>query len=116
MKSILTQQFSASNASKDFLDCDVTDFRECVFAEAFLLPQNQVAATVTKYLRIRDDGSPKSRALRDIVIVGHSPEVDLKILQRPGVDVYEVAPVLAVVDTFRMTPLLLWPTSASVLS
>jgi hypothetical protein len=34
---IKTRQFPTSNASKEFEHCDVTDFRECIFAETFLL-------------------------------------------------------------------------------
>lgn len=36
-KSISTLQFSTSHASKDFLDCDFTDFKECVFAETLFV-------------------------------------------------------------------------------
>ena len=98
-KSLSTLQFSTSHASKDFLDCDVTDFNECVFAETFFVSQADLPATVTKSLRIQDDTSPDPCALRNIVIVGQSTRHDLKILQRIGVNVYDVAPVLAILDT-----------------
>jgi hypothetical protein len=98
-KSISTLQFSTSHASKDFLGCDFTDFKECVFAETVFVSQTDLSTTITKSLRIHDDTSPDSRALRNIVIIGHSTKTDLKILQRLGVNVYEVAPVLAILDT-----------------
>jgi hypothetical protein len=41
-------------------------------------------------------------ALRNIVIVGHSPKGDLNILQRLGVNLYEIAPILTVLDMHLM--------------
>jgi hypothetical protein len=55
--------------------------------------------TITESLRIKDDTSPDPRTLRNIVIIGHSVKTDLKVLQRLGVNVHEVAPVLAILDT-----------------
>jgi hypothetical protein len=101
-KSILTQQFSTSHASQDFLGCDFTDFKECIFAETFFVAQKDLPATITNCLRIKDNSSLDCRALRNIVIVGHSPKSDLKILQRLGVNIYEVAPILALLDTHLM--------------
>jgi hypothetical protein len=98
-KSISTLQFSTSHASKDFLDCDFTDFKECVFAETVFVSQTDLSTTITQSLRIQDDTSPDPCALRNIVILGHSTKSDLKILQRLGVNVYDVAPVLAILDT-----------------
>jgi hypothetical protein len=98
-KSISTQQFSTSHASKDFFGCDFTDFKECVFAETLFVSQTDLSTIITKSLRIQDDSSPDSPALRNIVIVGHSTKSDLRILQRLGVNVYKVAPVLAILDT-----------------
>jgi hypothetical protein len=101
-KSISTQQFSTSHASQDFLDCDFTDFKECVFTETLFISQADLPATIAKCFCIKDDSSPNSCALRNIVIVGHSPKGDLKILQRLGVNVYEIAPILAILDTHLM--------------
>jgi hypothetical protein len=112
-KSISTLQFSTSHASKDFLDCDFTDFKECVFAETFLVSQTDLSTTVTRCLRIQDDTSPDSRALRNIVIIGHSIKTDLKILQRLGINVYEVAPVLAILDTHLVARNLLGANSST---
>lgn len=101
-KSISTQQFSTSHASRDFLDCDVTDFKECVFAETFFTEQRDLPTIISKCLCIQDESSPGFRAFRNIVIVGHSIKSDLKILQRLGIDVYGIAPVVAILDTYRM--------------
>jgi hypothetical protein len=98
-KSISTLQFSTSHASKDFLDCDFTDFKECVFAETLFVSQTDLPTTITKCLCIQDNSSPDSHALRNIVIVGHSTKTDLKILQRLGVNIYDIVPVLAILDT-----------------
>lgn len=37
-----------------------------------------------------------------MVIVGHSTKSDLKILQRLGVDIYVIVPVLAILETYLM--------------
>jgi hypothetical protein len=102
LKCISTQQFSTSHASQDFLDCDCTDFKECVFAETFYVSQADLPTTISKCLCIQDTSSLDPLALRNIVIVGHSPRGDLKILKGLGVDVYEIAPVLAILDTHLM--------------
>ena len=101
-KSISTQQFSTSHASRDFLDCDVTDFNECVFAETLFIEQRDLSTAVSKCLCIQDESSPSSSAFQNIVIVGHSIKTDLKILQRLGIDVYGIAPVVAILDTYHM--------------
>jgi hypothetical protein len=98
-KSISTLQFSTSQASKDFLGYDFTDFKECVFVEKVFVSQTDLSTTITKSLRNQDDASPDPRDLRNIVIIGHSTSTDLKILQRLGVNVYKVAPVLTILDT-----------------
>lgn len=54
---IETHQFSTSQASSDFQDCDVTDFAECRFAETFRISQDQVAPTLNRYLRLQNDAS-----------------------------------------------------------
>ncbi|PMD19439.1 hypothetical protein NA56DRAFT_542732, partial [Hyaloscypha hepaticicola] len=98
-KIISTLQFSTSHPSEDFIDCDFTDFKECGFAETVFVPQADLPTTITESLHIKADTSPDPRTLRNIVIIGHSVKTDLKILQRLGVNVHEVAPVLAILDT-----------------
>jgi len=39
MKAVSTSESSIPNGSTSFLDCDVTDFKECVFAEILFVPQ-----------------------------------------------------------------------------
>ncbi|KAL3428264.1 QDE-2-interacting protein [Phlyctema vagabunda] len=96
---IRTQQFSTSNTSKDFHGCDCTDFNECLFVETHRVSQTELPATIRRCLRLPDDQSLDPSKLRDIIIVGHSVRSDLEILQRLGVEVRDVAPVLAIVDT-----------------
>lgn len=92
-------------------------------AKTDFISQTDLSTTIAKPLRIQDDTSPDSNAFRNIVIIGRSIRTDLKILQRLRVNVYEVAPVLALLDTdligrnlFRDTSLVLWPVSSSVVS
>jgi hypothetical protein len=113
IKIISTQQFSISHASEDFKDCDVTDFQECVFAETHFVSQTNLAATIIASLRIVDDSSPSSCSVRDIVLVGHSTKNDPRILQRLGVDFYKIAPVITILDTYKMTRNLLGPGGSS---
>lgn len=100
---ISTSQFSTTNASKDFHGCDCMEFRECVFAETFLVSQRDIPATISKLLRIQDMTKrvpDKTQIpLRSIAIVGHSIKCDIDLLKRLGVNVFEVAPVLAILDT-----------------
>ncbi|KAI1085587.1 hypothetical protein F5B20DRAFT_8053 [Whalleya microplaca] len=98
---ISTTQFSTSNASKDFEDCDFTDFQECVFAETFRINQRDLAATTKRHLQFKD--STNSHTLRNIAIVGHSVKSDLGIIQRLGVDICRIAPVIAVIDTHSLS-------------
>jgi hypothetical protein len=104
-KSISTQQFSTSHASKDFFDCDSTDFKECVFAETHFVSRNNLAITFAKSLRIQDTTSSDPKALRKIALVGHSTMSDIIYLERLGVDLYESASVLEIFDTHSMSKL-----------
>ena len=113
-KSTLTLQFSTSHASEDFLDCDFTDFKECVFAETAFVTQTDLANTIIASLRVEDDTNPG--ALRNIVIIGQSIKTDLKILQRPGVNVYGAVPVLAISDTHLIARNLLGANSSTPIS
>lgn len=99
--SISTNQFSTSHSSKDFEDCDITNFKECVFAETFHVHQRDLAATIIRYLRIQD--SAHFDTIRKIVITGHSINQDWNIIQRLGVDINRVAPVMAVIDTHSLS-------------
>lgn len=98
---IRTQQFSTSNASKDFEHCDITDFQECVFAETFLVSQQAVPAVIKSCLQLQDTRSPG--ALRKVVLIGHSIKHDLNLLQLLGVDVHRIAPVVSLFDTHAMS-------------
>lgn len=99
--SITTHQFSTSHSSKDFEDCDITDFKECVFADTFHVHQHDPAATIIRYLRIQD--STHLNTFRKIVITGHSVKQDCNIIQRLGIDINRVAPIIAVIDTHSLS-------------
>lgn len=64
----------------------------------FFISQADLHVTIAECFCIKDDSSPNSCALRNIVIVDRSPKSDLKILQRLGVNVYEIAPIFAILD------------------
>jgi hypothetical protein len=79
--------------------------RRCIFAQTNRIGQDQFRSVITKALQIKDPDSPptgRHARLRNIVLVGHSVTDDLRIIQLLGVDIFSVAPVVAVVDTFRM--------------
>jgi hypothetical protein len=101
-ESIPTQQFSTSHASRDFLGCDFTDFKEYMFAETLYISQADLPATITKCLPVKDDSSLDSHALRNIVIIGHSTKSDLQILRRLEVNAYEIGSIVAILDTHLM--------------
>ncbi|OIW35230.1 hypothetical protein CONLIGDRAFT_46726 [Coniochaeta ligniaria NRRL 30616] len=98
---ICTQQFSSSNSFSDFLDCDITDFRECVFCETLYVEAATLADTINETFQVRDEHTPDS--FRSIAIIGHSPVSDLRILCRIGVDVTKTTNVVAILDTHLMS-------------
>ncbi|KAL1868505.1 hypothetical protein Daus18300_005939 [Diaporthe australafricana] len=117
---ISTQQFSTSHASEDFEDCDITDFRECVFARTRHVRKEDLVDTITRCLQFQEDpgDNPERHSidrpvsgLRTIVIVGHSPQHDLEIIRRLGVQMSRTAPVAAVLDTHRLSKSILGPGS-----
>ncbi|KAH8755720.1 hypothetical protein F5883DRAFT_570625 [Diaporthe sp. PMI_573] len=96
---ISTQQFSTSHASEDFEDCDITDFRECFFAKTRHVAREDLVDTITRCLQFQQD--IPAFGLRTVVIVGHSPQHDLEIIRRLGVEMS--SPVAAVLDTHRLS-------------
>lgn len=98
---IRTQQFSTSNSSSDFLDCDATDFRECVFCETFYIEAAKLADTINETFQVRDENTPDS--FRNVAIIGHSLVSDLRLLHRIGVDVTKMTNVVAILDTHLMS-------------
>ena len=96
---IITKQFSTSHSSEDFVSCDVTDFRECIFAETFHVTQENLATTIKDCLMIQDMNFADKTVWRDVVLIGHSPKHDLQVIQRLGVDISSLVKVIGVVDT-----------------
>ncbi|KAB5563271.1 hypothetical protein GE09DRAFT_911334, partial [Coniochaeta sp. 2T2.1] len=98
---IYTQQFSTSNSSSDFLDCDATDFQECVFCETFYIDAARLTDTINETFQRRDEITPDS--FRNVAIIGHSLMSDLRILYRIGVDVTKMGNIVAILDTHLMS-------------
>lgn len=65
---IVTKQFSTSHSSQDFILCDATDFKECVFAETVFVAQEDLATTVKDCLRIRDTKFSDKTVWRNVVV------------------------------------------------
>lgn len=116
---ISTQQLSTSHSSEDFEDCDVTDFRECIFAKTQYVAREDLADTITRCLQFQEDPHnipPRhttdipALGLRPVVIVGHSPQHDLEIVRRLGVQT-NCTNLVAVVDTHRLSKSILGPGS-----
>jgi hypothetical protein len=109
-----TLQFSITDSSAGFKDCDFTDLRECLFAETYFVSQENLAQTIANSLHVKDDNSLDPLCLQNIVLIAHSIKQDLKVLLRLGVDFYKVAPVVAILDTHGMSRDLLGPESRSL--
>jgi hypothetical protein len=104
-KFIETHQYSTSHSSWKFeesYDSDVTDFQECVFQQTTKVSQTNIPALITCALRIPNP-APSRRLFRVIILVGHGIKSDLRILAKLGIDIYQIAPILAIVDTDVMS-------------
>ncbi|KUI72149.1 hypothetical protein VM1G_08086 [Cytospora mali] len=112
---ISTHQFSTSHASEDLEDCDNTDFEECVFSRTRYIIQDNLNDTIARYIQFPEDTTARctkdTTGLRAVVIVGHSPERDLEIIRRLGVSINRIAPVAAIIDTYRLSRYILGPDS-----
>lgn len=75
---IETHQFSTTQASADFEDCDVTDFKECGFVETFCVSQDQIVSTLNRCIR--------AKRTEHVILIGHSIQRDLAILRAKGFD------------------------------
>lgn len=79
----------------------------CLFDKAQRISNEDLSTTVTPALRVKDEA--KDEKLRQIVLVGHSPREDLRILRLLDIDVFCSAPVLTVVDTHSISRFTLPP-------
>ncbi|KAG7148203.1 hypothetical protein HYQ46_002931 [Verticillium longisporum] len=107
-RQIRTHQYSTLNASKDFEDCDVTDFQECEFAETVRIAAEQVIHVITNAVRIQEHDSTGekmagTRNFRKVILVGHSIDGDLAILKRIGFNMYKEKTVAAILDTHTLS-------------
>jgi len=105
-KLITTQQFSTTRASRKFIE-----LTKCIFAETQFVRQSKLARAIKQCLRISDPLSPNPNALRNIVLVGHSPLDDLGILHLLGINFRQIAPVVVIIDTHEITRSFLGPES-----
>lgn len=108
---ISTQQFSTSHASGDFEDCDTTDFKECIFSRTRYIAKDNLNDIIARYLQFPEDTTNQDTkdtiGLRTVVIVGHSPERDLEIIHRLGVSINRIAPIVAIIDSYRLSKYIL---------
>lgn len=104
-RAIETRQYSTSHASKDFEDCDITDFQECLFVETMRIEQDDTVPIINRSLRVQDTTSSKTTPgnLRPIVLVGHSIKSSINTLKRLGLDIAASPPVVAVLDTHALS-------------
>lgn len=109
---ISTKQFSTLYSSEDYEDCDVTNFRECAFAKTDHVEREKLADKTTSCLQFPGE-TPEVRA---IVIVGQSPQRDLEIVRKLGVELARVSPIAAVLDTHKLCKSILGPNSPLVIT
>lgn len=115
---IKTRQYSTSHSSEDFHNCDVTDFRECVFARTCYVEEEDLVATITSCLESSNNDAisdGNSASPPKIVLIGHSPQRDLDILQQLGVEFGCTVPVAVVIDTHYLSKQVLGPSSPLVI-
>lgn len=93
-------EYSTTHASRDFEDCDVTNFQECIFSETKLIRPAEMVASLSRYLQVLDTTCDNtSKVLRSIVLVGHSIIHYINILRRLGSDIPGPFPIVTVLDT-----------------
>lgn len=110
LESDLRSLVSVSMFKDDTLPTSRRTRQQCIFAQAQSVSQHEVPATISRYLRIRDDTKkPETGKLRNIVLVGHSIEEDVKILHSLGIQVSDISPITAMLDTHTMSRCLLAP-------
>ncbi|KAK3934073.1 hypothetical protein QBC46DRAFT_359267 [Diplogelasinospora grovesii] len=86
--------------------------RECIFAHTNQVDPYELPSIIAQSLCVRDAKAPSPRTcFRNIAIVGHSVKHDLRILQRLGIDILGIAPLLVILDTHNMARDVLGPTS-----
>lgn len=110
---ISTKQFSTLYDSQDFEDCDFTNFRECAFAKTRHVEREDLVSTITSCLQLP---GREGTDLRAIVIVGQSPQRDMAMIRKLGVDLSSVSPPLAILDTHRLSRSILGPNSLLVIA
>lgn len=122
---IWTKQFSTLHDSADFQDCDITNFRECLFAETRRVQREHLVDTLTSYFQFPDTTASNNSTFntdetvepRAIIIVGQSPQRDLEVAPQLGLEFSRIFPnTLAVLDTHRLSKAILGPGSPLVVA
>jgi hypothetical protein len=103
---ILTQQHSAHRTSEDFEDCDVIDFKECVFAKTKQIQQADIVPTVERCLQHPSNElslTCTEHRHRPVFLVGHSIQHDLNVLKRLGLDLTHSCRVIGIIDSHSLS-------------
>ena len=85
--------------------------KECVFTKPRTITRDLISATTIQALNIYDDGCTQKR---DIVLVGQSIKLDLKILQRLDTNVFDLAPIVTTIDTYLLARYTLPPFNPNI--
>ncbi|KAH7326470.1 hypothetical protein B0I35DRAFT_136156 [Stachybotrys elegans] len=86
--------------------------RRCVFATPRKITQRQISTTILQNLQIRDKSGHGS--LRNIALIGQSIKEDLKVIQYLGLNLFDLVPIWAVIDTYLIARYLLPPYSPDI--
>jgi hypothetical protein len=71
--------------------------RECIFTHTNQVDQDELPSIIAQSLRVEDTkAAPPLTCFRNIAIVGHSVKRDLLILQRLGIDILGIAPLVVI--------------------
>lgn len=89
--------------------------RECIFTHMNQVDPDELPSIIAQSLRVEDTkAAPPPNCFRNIAIVGHSVKLDLRILQRLGIDIFGIAPLVVILDTHNMARDILGPTSTGL--
>lgn len=107
---ITTQHYQRDLAGKP--DPTAPPIGGCAFSHTNTVIESNFASVITSSLRVKDakvtDGSTR---FRNLAIVGHSLDGDLRILQQRGIDIGSIAPRVVFLDTHQMARAVLGPKS-----
>ncbi len=77
--------------------------RECIFTHTNQVDPDELPSIIAQSLRVEDAKvTLPPTCFRNVVIVGHSVKHYLRILQRLGIDIRGIAPLVVILDTHNM--------------